>query len=151
MHFLPHSPFALTGGIISTEMGRGKGKEGLHKLLYELPPLLLVLRSHPVSTEYFGFPFCSPGKTIPAVKLPSPALHMHLLTLVIPAHGPTESPNGPGLSLCMPAQSSDNPGLWHRNQCLQQESEQFASMNTTTVALMKRSSRSLLNPFFCHD
>lgn len=111
MCFLPHSPFALTGGIISTEMGRGKGKEGLDKLLYELPPFLLVPCSQPVSTEYFGFPFCIPGKTIPAVKLPSPALHIHLLTLVIPADGPTESPNGPGLSLYMPAQSSENPGL----------------------------------------
>lgn len=50
--FLLHSLLALTAGKISTGMARGKGKEVLDKLLYQLPSFLLMPSSNPVSSQY---------------------------------------------------------------------------------------------------
>lgn len=60
-YFLLHSLFALTAGKISTGMGRAKGKEGLDKLLYQLPSVLLMPSSNPARSQHLvrreGFPF----------------------------------------------------------------------------------------------
>lgn len=84
-YFLVHSTFALTTGIISIGRGRGGKQTTVGKVMYQLPPFLLMLSSNPASSEYLvrraGFPFCSLGKIIPAVKLLSQALHMHLFML----------------------------------------------------------------------